>query len=125
LVFESGAPITLVALDATNEVPVTVEFMEKLEAAQDTPEAQFIYQALSGNMESIESGGYFFWDPLAAMVMSDPELVTLTTRTVTVVDVPGPEDGRTKPVGNGPQIQVATDPDAAMFEQLFIDRLNS
>jgi pyrimidine-specific ribonucleoside hydrolase len=125
LVFESGAPITLIALDATNDVPVTVEFMEKLEAAQNTPEAEFIYQALSGNMGSIESGGYFFWDPLAAMVMADPEIVTLTTRTVAVVDVPGPEDGRTKPVGNGPQIQVATDPDAAAFEELFIERLNS
>jgi pyrimidine-specific ribonucleoside hydrolase len=125
LVFESGAPITLVALDATNEVPVTVEFMEKLEAAQDTPEAKFIYQALSANMGSIESGGYFFWDPLAAMVMADPEIVTLTTRTVAVVDVPGPEDGRTKPVGNGPQIQVATEPDAAAFEQIFLERLNS
>lgn len=99
--------------------------MGKLEAAQDTPEAQFIYQALSANMGSIESGSYFFWDPLAALVMADPGLVTLTLRTVTVVDVPGAEDGRTKPVANGPEIQVATQPDAATFEQLFLDTLNS
>jgi inosine-uridine nucleoside N-ribohydrolase len=125
LTFESGAPITLVPLDATNEVPVTVDFMDRLEAAQDTPEAQFVYQALSANMETIESGGYFFWDPLAALVMADPGLVTLTPRTVTVVDVPGAEDGRTKPVANGPQIQVATQPDGAAFEQLFLDTLNS
>lgn len=125
LTFESGAPITLVPLDATNDVPVTVDFMSRLEGAQDTPEAQFVYEALSANMGSIESGGYFFWDPLAALVMADPGLVTLTPRTVTVVDVPGAEDGRTKPVGNGPQIQVATQPDVTAFEQLFLDTLNS
>jgi pyrimidine-specific ribonucleoside hydrolase len=124
LTFESGAPITLVPLDATNDVPVTVDFMERFEAAQDTPEAQFIYTALSGNMGSIESGGYFFWDPLAAMVMADPSLVTLTPRTVAVVDVPGADDGRTKPVGNGPQIQVATQPKVEAFEQQFLDTLN-
>lgn len=124
LVFESGAPITLVPLDATNDVPVTVEFMQKLEASQTTPEAQFVYKALSGNMGSIESGGYYFWDPLAAAVMVDESLVTLTPREVTVVDTPGADNGRTKPVGNGPEIRVATAPDGAAFEQLFIEGLN-
>lgn len=125
LTFESGAPITLVPLDATNDVPVTVDFMSRLEAAQNTPEAQFVYQALSANMGSIESGGYFFWDPLAALVMVEPGLVTLTPRTVSVIDVPGPDDGRTKPVANGPEIQVATQPDVAAFEELFLNTLNS
>jgi pyrimidine-specific ribonucleoside hydrolase len=124
LTFESGAPITLVPLDATNDVPVTVDFMEKFKDDQTTPEAQFVYTALSANMESIQSGGYFFWDPLAALVMADPSLVTFKSRTVAVVDVPGAEDGRTKPVGNGPLIDVATRPDGAVFEQLFLDMLN-
>jgi inosine-uridine nucleoside N-ribohydrolase len=125
LTFESGAPITLVPLDATNDVPVTTDFMSRLEAAQGTPEAQFVYEALSANMGSIESGSYFFWDPLAALIMADPSLVTLTPRIVTVIDVPGAEDGRTKPVANGPQIQVATQPDVDAMEQLFLDTLNS
>jgi inosine-uridine nucleoside N-ribohydrolase len=125
LTFESGADIILVPLDATNDVPLTAEFMGKLEAAQNTPEAEFVYKALLPNMESIESGGYFFWDPLAALVMADPSLVTLTPRTVTVVDVPGAEDGRTKPVLNGPEIQVATAPNVEAFEQLFLDTINS
>ncbi len=123
LVFESGAPITLIPLDATNDVPLTPEFMTKLEADQRTPEAQFIYKALSGNMDSINSGSYYFWDPLAAAVMADSQFVTLTPRTVTVVDVPGAENGRTKPVGNGPQIEVASQPDVAAFEAWFLNRL--
>jgi pyrimidine-specific ribonucleoside hydrolase len=125
LVFESGAPITLIGLDATNDVPVTMDFVDRLEASSETPEAEFVYNALAGNTASIESGGYYFWDPLAAAVLSDPSLVALETRDVTVVDTPGAEYGRTKPVGNGPEIQVASAPDAATFEEMFINRLNS
>ena len=125
LVFESGAPITLVPLDATNDVPVTPAFMDTLEANQSTPESQFVYTALSGSSDSIAAGGYYFWDPLAAVVLSDPSLVTLTDRMVDVVDTPGAEFGRTKPVGNGPHILVATKPDGATFEQMLLDTWNS
>jgi pyrimidine-specific ribonucleoside hydrolase len=124
LVFESGAPITLVPLDATNDVPVTPDFMKKFEADQTTAEAKFIYTALSRNQGSIEAGSYYFWDPLAAAVMADQNLVTLTERDVTVVDTPGADNGRTKPVGNGPRIQVATKPNGTAFEQWFLDTLN-
>jgi pyrimidine-specific ribonucleoside hydrolase len=126
LAFESGAPITLVPLDATNEVPVTPEFVARLEAEKATPEAEFVAELLANNAESIESGSYFFWDPLAAVVMSDPSLVTLTPRDVTVIDIPGsPEDGRTKPVANGSEIIVATAPDGAALEASLIAMWNS
>jgi len=125
LVFDSGAPITLVGLDATNEVPMTMEFLDAFTAAAATPEAKFIAQALAGNAESIESGGYFFWDPLAAAVMTDPELVTLETRGVTVIDEAGDENGRTMPDDDGAPIQVAKTPDGEAFEALFTATLNS
>jgi inosine-uridine nucleoside N-ribohydrolase len=103
LVFESGAPITLVPLDATNEVPVRPAFATRMEAEKKTPEAAFVAGLLASNAEAIASGSYYFWDPLAAAVMSDPGLVTLTPRQVTVIDSPGaPDDGRTKPVADGP-----------------------
>lgn len=124
LVFESGAPVTLVPLDATNDVPVTLSFVDRLAAARQTPEAEFVYGLLVGNLGFIESGGYYFWDPLAAAVLTDESLVTLSSRDVTVIDTPGPEDGRTKPVGNGPEIRVATAPNREAFEQRFIETLN-
>lgn len=126
LVFESGAPITLVPLDATNEVPVTPEFVATLEAEKATSEAEFVASLLAANAESIESGGYFFWDPLAAVVMSNPSLVTLTPRDVTVIDTPGaPDDGRTKPVANGSDILVATEPDRDALEATLIAGWNA
>ena len=126
LTFESGAPITLVPLDATNEVPVTPEFVAQLEAGKATPEAEFVASLLANNAESIASGSYYFWDPLAAVVMSDPNLVTLTPRDVTVIDIPGaPDDGRTKPVANGSEILVATAPDGDALEASLIAGWNS
>ena len=126
LVFESGAPITLVPLDATNEVPVTPEFVAQLDAEKATPEAGFVSALLANNAESIASGSYYFWDPLAAAVMSDPSLVTLTPRDVTMVDTPGaPDDGRTKPVANGSELLVATAPDGEALEAALIAAWNS
>jgi pyrimidine-specific ribonucleoside hydrolase len=126
LTFESGAPITLVPLDATNDVPVTPDFVAQLEAEKATPEAEFVATLLANNAESIESGNYYFWDPLAAVVMADPSLVTLTPRDVTVIDIPGaPDDGRTKPVANGSEILVATAPDGEAVEEVLIAAWNS
>ena len=126
LVVESGAPVTLVPLDATNEVPVTPEFVDRLDAEKATPEAEFVAALLANNAESIASGSYYFWDPLAAVVMSVPSLVTLTPRDVTVVDIPGaPDDGRTKPVANGSEILVATAPDAEAVEGALIAAWNA
>lgn len=126
LVVESGAPVTLVPLDATNEVPVTPEFVARLDAEKATPEAEFVAALLADNAESIASGGYYFWDPLAAVVMSDPGLVTLTPRDVTVIDIPGaPDDGRTKPVANGSEILVATAPDGDALESSLIAAWNA
>ena len=126
LTFESGAPITLVPLDATNEMPVTPEFVDQLDAKQTTPEAEFVARLLANNAESIASGSYYFWDPLAAVVMSDPSLVTLTPRDVTVIDIPGaPDDGRTKPVANGSEILVATAPNGDAVEAALIAGWNS
>jgi inosine-uridine nucleoside N-ribohydrolase len=126
LTVESGVPITLVPLDATNEVPVTPAFVERLEAEKTSPAAEFVAALLANNMDSIESGGYFFWDPLAAVVMADPSLVTLTPRTVTVVSSPGdPEDGRIMPDDNGVEILVATAPNAEALESALIEMWNA
>jgi hypothetical protein len=58
--------------------------------------------------------------------MSDPSLVTLTPRDVTVIDIFGAaDDGRTKPVANGSEILVATAPDGDAVEASLIAAWNS
>jgi pyrimidine-specific ribonucleoside hydrolase len=124
VVFESGAPITLVALDATNDAPITMAFYERLEADHTTPEADFVYQVLSRMQGFIESGGYFFWDPLAAAVTTDEGIVTLEKRTLEVVEEEGPQSGRTLATEGGNSLRVCTGADGGRFETLFLDTLN-
>ena len=73
-VFASGAPITLVPLDATNDAPVNLDFYRNLEANHSTPEAEFVYRILTDQLDFIASGGYSFWDPLAAALLVDESL---------------------------------------------------
>lgn len=125
IVFESGVPITLIPLDATNHVPVTTSFFEHLKNNHLTPEATFVLDVLTRNYDSIRSGGFSFWDPLAAATLADNTLVTFETKTLTVVEEEGPDSGRTQVNANGVPIRVAVNADSQRFEQLFLDTLNA
>ena len=124
VVFESGAPITLVPLDATHHARVTVAFYRRLGADHTTPEADFVYQVLTGMQDFINSGEYFFWDPLAAAVAIDESLVTIQPETLRVVEEEGPESGRTLAAGDGSTMRVCTAADGPRFEEVFLDTLN-
>jgi pyrimidine-specific ribonucleoside hydrolase len=76
LVFKSGAPLTLVPLDATNHVPLSIEFYNRLEVDRTTSVAEFVFQVLAAQEENVRSGWYYFWDPLAAAVVRDEDLVS-------------------------------------------------
>ncbi len=125
VVLESGAPITLVPLDATNHVPATLSFYNRLKANQSTTEARFIFDALSEQKAFVESGGYYFWDPLTAAILTDESLATFETRALSVVTAEGPESGRVAPAGGGPSIRYAAGADAARFEALFLETVNA
>ena len=45
LVFESGIPIVMVGLDATNQCPLTMKFYSRIKADAKTPEAEFVRDA--------------------------------------------------------------------------------
>jgi len=125
IVFKSGLPITLVPLDATNQVPITSAFYKLIKRRHATPEATFVYDLLTTSMDFIESGGYFFWDPLTAAILMDGSLAEFETRRLTVVDQERPESGRTRPDENGVQVRVAVSANAGRFEQAFLEALNA
>ncbi len=124
VVFQSGAPITLVPLDATRHAPLTMAFYRRLGADHTTPEADFVYQVLTGMQDFINSGGYFFWDPLAAAVAVDESLATIQPETLMVIEEEGPESGRTLAAEGGSSTRVCTAADGARFEEVFLDTLN-
>lgn len=67
-VFTSGAPITLVPLDATNYVPVTMEFYKRLEKDRTTSVAEFVYRVLEDKRNT------FVWELITSGTRSRQRL---------------------------------------------------
>jgi pyrimidine-specific ribonucleoside hydrolase len=125
VVLQSSAPITLVPLDATNHVPLTAKFYNRLKSNHTSSEATFVFDVLTKQKAFIDSSGYYFWDPLAAAILADESLATFQTENLCVVEKEGPESGWTKS-GNGcPEVRVAVSADGGRFEQIFLDTLNT
>ncbi len=79
IVFDSGVSVTLVPLDATNQVPFTKAFYDLL-GMQQQPVLKVIYQLLKlfvdqNGDKSFEI--YYLWDALAAMIAMDKNLAKL------------------------------------------------
>jgi inosine-uridine nucleoside N-ribohydrolase len=124
VVFKSGAPVTLVPLDATIHALLTASFYERIKDTHSSPEATFVFDLLTKNYGMIESGQYYFWDPLSAAISSDESLATYQTMNLAVVEEEGPESGRIiKSTSNG-SVRVAVHADGPRFEQIFLQTLN-
>jgi len=123
LVFESGAPVTLVPLDATNQVPTTVFFYDALKQHRTTPEATAVYELLTGS-PSIYRGGTYFWDPATAAILVDESLASFATRRLSVVEEGREEQGHVIEGEGGAEVKVATSIDARRFMQDFLSTLN-
>jgi len=123
-VVEAGVPVTFVPLDATNHAPLTMAFYKRLENYRTTPEAEFVYQAVTGQIGFAESSGWYFWDPMAAVTASDESVVTIKDRVVRIVTDEGREFGRIVPDAKGKPVRVAIDANVNRFEQIFLNVLN-
>ncbi len=120
IVFKSGVPITLIPLDATNEVPKNEAFRTRWENEMRTREAAIIYEFLRPGL-----GGYF-WDQLAAVALTDPSVVTFEGHYIAVLVDGGNETGWTQSLGWQPyNTMVAVHADAPLFEEIFLAVLNS
>lgn len=127
IVLQSGVPITLIPLDASNEVPVTMDFVKRLKKDRSTPEAEFVYDVLANTRynDFVRQGGFYFWDPLAAAILTDHSLATFETRTITVIEEEGNQSGRTQANESGSPVRMAVEVEEELFEQLFLDTLNA
>jgi inosine-uridine nucleoside N-ribohydrolase len=120
----SGAPITFVPLDATNQVPVTKAFYERLAQDHVTPAASFVLQVLGTVHDRIQSDRYWFWDPLAAAICADETLATYSEQRVVVVEEDGPSAGATRSADSGVPVRLAVNASRAGFESQFLAVLN-
>ena len=115
LVVESGVPILLVPLDATNDVPFGRDVVLRL-SLLETPIGRAEYQRLSAQTWF---DGAYMWDELTAVAALRPETVTVEQRRI-AVDV----DGATVPRDDGSVVDVAVAADATAFDDEFRRVLN-
>ncbi|MCH9633889.1 MAG: Pyrimidine-specific ribonucleoside hydrolase RihA [Chlamydiae bacterium] len=70
----SGAPITLVPLNATQDAPINQAIYDKFKNEQRNPSANFVYEVIAPFVETQKNVTLYFWDPVAAMVMTTPSI---------------------------------------------------
>jgi pyrimidine-specific ribonucleoside hydrolase len=120
-VLRSGVPLTLVPLDATNDVPVTAFVGEALRRYHyATPEATAVWDLVAATR--MADGGTYFWDPLAAEAVVDPDVLRTERLRLDVVTA-GTDAGRTTAGDTGTPTTVATGADRARFEHGLLDTL--
>lgn len=122
-VLASEVPMTIVPLDATNDVPATRFFFETLQPLRDSPGAELVYRFFEASPSSLDGGAYFFWDPLAAVTLVEPDVVTIESRAVSVVET-GARAGALSEAEDGVPVDIALAADRRAFESAFLTALN-
>jgi inosine-uridine nucleoside N-ribohydrolase len=77
-------PVTLVPLDATDDVPFTPFFVDALAEHAGSPEARAAQTIILANEPIFTAPGYSFWDTLATALVFRPELATWDSASVVV-----------------------------------------
>lgn len=127
-VLNAGVHVRLVPLDGTNHVPVTLAFRDRLglNENQCTASARFIHDYFMKNTEFINTGEFFFWDPLAAAAMTE-NVCQWERISLKVTTAGGNEQGRTAEStdDDGVEHQVCVKADGAAFQARFLAVVNS
>jgi pyrimidine-specific ribonucleoside hydrolase len=122
-VLGSGIPITLVPLDATNQVPLHIFHREALRRHQENPGAEAVLTMLD-NSDQLETGGLFFWDQLTAAILVDDSYATIEDRSINVIlDEDRSVAGVTEESPNGSSMQVTVGIDRERFESDFLSAI--
>lgn len=121
--FESGAPVVMVGLDATNEVPVTRDIVDQMRRDGEGLAIDFAVDTLE-SLRLVDAFDSYFWDQLAVSYLLDPQVVALEQTRIAVVTSPERESGRTLRDESGATISIATGANADLFHQVMIDSLS-
>jgi inosine-uridine nucleoside N-ribohydrolase len=115
-VLASGVPVTLVPLDATNDVPATVFTANALRGGR-TAAARLATRVMTAT--GMRTGGQYFWDPLAAIAIARPDVLRYARMRLAT-------DGRGRVFAapRGATVRVALSADRAAFERQFLTTLS-
>ena len=121
-IIASGIPITMVGLDATNQTPLSNEFITRLERQSKFKASKLAAEIWKVALKylSIHDGKvYYFWDTLTSAAMLEPSLIK-TERVKVKVITEGKSQGRTVKANDGQYIDVAIWADRDRVEEIFL-----
>ena len=118
--------IHLTALNATDFVPITFDFLDRLRAANTTVATATVVTILSDPdvQEFMRQGLMYWWDPLDAAAAITGRFVTYERTRLSVVQS-GVEAGRTVVDPSGARVHLGVAADARAFENHFLAMLRS
>jgi inosine-uridine nucleoside N-ribohydrolase len=122
--------LTLIPLDATNHVPVTLAYLSRLDADKSTPETQYVSRLMSHPFIqfAVASGApLYWWDPVAAIAASSISTEGVVEYEWMRIDVTqtGVQQGRTvERSRRNHWVRVGIAVDRTRFEDVFLDGLN-
>jgi inosine-uridine nucleoside N-ribohydrolase len=122
-VFRSGIPITLIPLDATNQVPLDRKYVVTLRSYGSNSMAQVVAELLESMGSQLDEGEAYAWDQLAAVSIVDSAVVTTRMHTIEIRLNP-PEEGRSVVTADGPErVNVALAANKGRFHEVFVSSL--
>jgi hypothetical protein len=120
-VLATDVPVSLIPLDATGDVPVPADLPDRLSTSPDAGAANLAWELLTRFPARMAADdGQQLWDELAALTVSQPDLVTWSEATV-IAD----ERGGLRREAGGRPIRYATSADRPRVEDALVATLTS
>ncbi|MTI14596.1 nucleoside hydrolase [Sansalvadorimonas verongulae] len=124
-VVRNSVPIDLIPLDATNFVPMTEEYFQRISQQPPSPILQFALDSFKSWKNRDGKYTWSFWDPLAAVAVSNPEVVTWEDATLIIdTHMDSNAAGTLTRNSSGRAVRFATTADKDRFYDLFTNGIN-
>ncbi len=119
-ILDMGPPVRLIPLDVTNLLPVTPEFLEKLDKQSDKYKASLLAMKLWSLVKGFD---YYFWDTVTAAAVIDPSLFTFKDLRIDV-STQGKNIGKlSTAMFGGRKVKAAMGVEKEKFEDLLLNIL--
>ena len=116
-VFSAGLPLHLIPLDATQQVLWTQSDLPTWKSSI-SPEGAMASNLLQWMLKSWSPKGVYIWDLVAAVQATNPALCVEVSLAIDIITAPGPDQGRTVPMQETPNVGVCLDPDSGQIKAL-------
>ena len=79
----------------TNQLPIDMNFYNQIKSHHQAPIIDYVFAIFKNNMNMILEKGWYFWDPLAAVIASDDSLADFKVQFIKIILTPETQSGST------------------------------